>query len=51
MTETLLYVFGSRERHSKPTKEMYTCMRPIPKEDTLWSRHSVVKTLCGQDTD
>ena len=32
----LLHVFGSRERHSEPTKEMCIPLRPIPKEDT-WS--------------
>ena len=29
MIENLLYVFGSRERHSKPTKEMYIFLRQI----------------------
>ena len=33
MIGTVLYVFGSRERHSKLTEEMYTPLRPIPKED------------------
>ena len=34
MTGTLLYVFGSCERHSELTEEVYIPMRRIPKEDT-----------------
>ena len=34
-TGTLLYVFGSCECHSKPTKEMHISLRPIPKNDAL----------------
>ena len=35
ITGTLLKVFGSCERHSELTEEMYIPLRPIPKEDTL----------------
>ena len=35
MTGTLLYVFGSHERHFEFTNEMYIPLRPIPMEDTL----------------
>ena len=35
MMGTLLYVFGSRERHSELTEEMSIPLRPIPKEDSL----------------
>ena len=35
---TLLYVFGSCERHSKLTEQMHVPLRPIPKEDTLRCR-------------
>ena len=38
MIATLLYVFGSRERRSKHTEEMYIPLRPIPKEDCLRRR-------------
>ena len=31
----VLYVFGSCERQSKLTEEMYIPLRPIPKEDSL----------------
>ena len=33
MIGSLLCVFGSCERHSKLTEEMYIPLRPIPKED------------------
>ena len=35
MIGTLPYVFGSCERLSKLTEEMYIPLRPIPKEDSL----------------
>ena len=35
MIGSLLYIFGPRERQSKPSKEMYIPLRPIPKEDSL----------------
>ena len=35
MTGTFLYVFGSSERHSEPTKEMCMPYRPILKGDTV----------------
>ena len=35
MIGTLLYVFGSCERHSELTEEMCIPLRPIPKENTL----------------
>ena len=35
MIGTLLYVFGSCERHSKLTEEIYIPLGPVPKEDTL----------------
>ena len=35
MTGTVLFVFGSCERHSELTEEMYIPLRPIPKEDAL----------------
>ena len=34
MRGTLLYVFGSCERHSELTEEMHIPLRPLPKEDT-----------------
>ena len=36
MIGTILYVFGSNERLSKPTKEMYMPVRPIPKGDIIF---------------
>ena len=30
-----LCMFGSGERHSELTEEMYIPLRPVPKEDTL----------------
>ena len=35
MLGTLLYVFGSCERHSKLTEDVHIPLRPIPKEDNL----------------
>ena len=35
MIGTLLYVIGSRERHSKLTEEMHISLGLIPKKDTL----------------
>ena len=37
MIGTLLYVLGSCQRHSEPTKGMCIPLRLIPKEGTLWS--------------
>ena len=34
---TLVYVFGSCERHYEPTKEMRIALRPIAEGGTLWS--------------
>ena len=33
-TGTLLYVVGSRERHSELTQEKHVTLGPIPKEDS-----------------
>ena len=38
MIGTLLYVFGSCERHSNLTEEMGIPLRPIPKKDSLRRR-------------
>ena len=45
MIGTLLYVFGSCERHSELTEEMYIPLRPIQKEDSLrrWRFYKLAK--------